>query len=268
MYKLIALDIDGTLLNHEKAISQRTKQIIESISSSIKIILISSRMPKAMRYLQEELNVLDMPLVAYNGGLIVSNEKNMSSIGIDFPAFRAILDFNEDFKLHLSLYHNDEWYAPQMDFWTEREERNTQSRAVLKDNELVFEQWKKESKLPHKIMCMGEEQKVDEYYHLLDAHLGHSIHLYRSKPTYIEISPIGTDKFQGLKLLIDQAFPSIDLNEVIAYGDNYNDIEMIENVGLGVAVGNAISEVKAVANHITASNKNEGVAMHLEKLFQ
>jgi Cof subfamily protein (haloacid dehalogenase superfamily) len=268
MYKLVAIDIDGTLLNHEKAISERTKQIIESISTNIKIILISSRMPKAMRYLQQELKVLDMPLVAYNGGLVVAGEKIISSIGIDFQAFRSILDFNQELELHLSLYHNDEWYAPQTDYWTEREERNTQSKAVLKDNEFVFEKWKKEGKLPHKIMCMGEEQKVEKFYNLLDTHLGHRIHLYRSKSTYIEISPINTDKLNGLKVLIDNIFTEIRLDNVVAYGDNYNDVEMIQNVGLGVAVENAKSEVKAVANHITASNKNEGVAMHLEKLFQ
>jgi hypothetical protein len=68
--------------------------------------------------------------------------------------------------------------------------------------------------------------------------------------------------------LLKKNYPSIDLKEVVAFGDNYNDIEMLKHAGLGIAVGNAKPEVKEVANLITESNVNDGVAIQLEKLFQ
>ena len=267
MYKLVALDIDGTLLNKDRAISKRTQNAITSLPTSVKVILISSRMPKAMRYLQKDLDILDSPLIAYNGGLILSKDKVISTTGIDFEAFQQLLDFNVNLDLHLSLYHNDEWYAPQVDFWTEREQHNTKSIAEIKNNTVVFERWKSEHKAPHKIMCMGDEDKVDRFYKRCEDHLSDSIHLYRSKPTYIEISAKSTDKLKGLTQLLHVNYPSITLQEVIAFGDNYNDVDMIKHVGLGIAMGNAKSELKDVANLVTASNVNDGVAIELEKLF-
>jgi len=267
MYKLVALDIDGTLLNRERTISERTKKAVKSLPSDVKVVLISSRMPKAMRYLQSDLGISGMPLIAYNGGLILSKNKALSTTGIDFEAFQHLLDFNLDLDLHLSLYHNDEWYAPQKDQWTEREQHNTRSIADLLPNAVVFERWKKEGKTPHKIMCMGEEDKVDEFYRLSIANLNNRIHLYRSKSTYIEISPRTTDKLDALKQLLHTTYPAISLDEVVAFGDNYNDINLLRQAGLGVAMGNAKAEVKEVADLITDSNANDGVALQLEKLF-
>lgn len=267
MYKLVALDIDGTLLNKDRAISARTQKAIKALPKSVKVILISSRMPKAMRYLQKELDILEMPLIAYNGGLIIANNKVISSTGIGFDTFKRLLELNLDLDLHLSLYHNDEWYAPQVDYWTQREQHNTQSIAELKSNSVVLEHWKTENKAPHKIMCMGEENQVNTFYRLLQDNLNDVIHLYRSKGTYIEISPKSTDKHRGLKQLLNTMYPSITLEEVVAFGDNYNDIDMIKHVGLGVAMGNAKPELKNIADVVTESNINDGVAIQLEQLF-
>ena len=267
MFKLVALDIDGTLLNKERAISAYTQKTIKALPPEVKVILISSRMPKAMRYLQQDLAVVDMPIIAYNGGLILSDDNVISSTGVDLDAFGQLLKYNQDLGLHLSLYHEDEWYAPQVDFWTEREQHNTKSTAVIKSNSEVYERWKTEGKTPHKIMCMGEEEKVDVFYTLLEDNLNDSIHLYRSKPTYIEISPKSTDKLKALKHLLEANYPSISLKEVIAFGDNYNDIDMLKHVGLGVAMGNAKPELKQVADLVTESNVNDGVATQLETLF-
>lgn len=268
MYKLIALDIDGTLLNKDKAISAKTKSVIDALSKSVPVILISSRMPDAMRYLQNELNIIDHPIVAYNGGLVLHQNEILSHTGINFRTFRTVLDQNLDLGLHLSLFHNDEWYAPQDDFWSQREIRNTRVHPKFKSNAVVFEDWKAYNKEPHKIMCMGEEAKVDELFIRLSKAENKSLHLYRSKPTYIEMAPQKTSKLAGLKILLQKVYPDLSLNDIMAYGDNYNDIDMLKHVGMGVAVDNAKVEVKAVAREITKSNLDDGVAWHLEKIFQ
>jgi hypothetical protein len=267
MFKLIALDIDGTLLDKNKAISAKTKSVIQAIPKSIPIVLISSRMPDAMRYLQEELDILTFPIVAYNGGLVLYENNILSHTGIDFQSFKTILEHNKDLGLHLSLFHNDEWFAPQDDFWSQREIRNTKVNPVYKSNKEVFNDWKINNKEPHKIMAMGDEEKMDVLYNNLSNSENRKLHLYRSKPTYIEMAPRQISKLSGLKVLLENIYTEISLSDIIAYGDNYNDIEMLESIGLGVAVENAKPEVKAVADEITQANVEDGVATHLQKIF-
>ncbi len=267
MYKLVALDIDGTLLDKNRNISPNTAQTLRAVSKLSDVVLISSRMPSAMRYIQKDCGISDSPLVAYNGGLVLQNDQMLSSTGIDVDIFESILSLNKDLNLHLSLFHSDQWYAPIDDFWSQREIRNTRVNPVFRSNDSVFENWKSENKNPHKIMCMGDELKVDEYFERLSKTLENELHLYRSKSTYIEIAPKKISKLSGLEVLLKNIFPKYSMQDIIAYGDNYNDIEMLQNVGMGVAVANAKAEVKAVAQEITDSNKDDGVAKHLQKIF-
>jgi Cof subfamily protein (haloacid dehalogenase superfamily) len=268
MYKLIALDIDGTLLNKDKAISTKTKTVINAIPVTIPVVLISSRMPEAMRYLQRDLGIENMPIVAFNGGLVLHQNEILSHTGIDFLTFKSVLEQNQDLNLHLSLFHNDEWYVPQDDFWTQREIRNTKVEPIHKSNQDVYNDWKLHNKEPHKIMCMGDEDKVDEMFNRLSQLESDSLHLYRSKPTYIEMAPRQISKLSGLNVLLQTTYSELEIGDIVAYGDNYNDIEMLKNVGLGVAVENAKPELKAVADEFTESNVEDGVAKHLEKIFQ
>ncbi len=267
MYNLIAIDIDGTLLNKNKGVSDITINCIKALKQTTKIVLISARMPKAMLHLQYDLGISDFPIVAYNGGLVLHDDKILSHTGIDFKTFKEVLEANQDLNLHISLYHNDEWYAPNDDFWSRREVANTKVEPEFKSNNSVFEDWKIYNKEPHKIMCMGDERKIEEFYHRMSKQQKDKLHLYRSKPTYIEMAPKQISKLSGLQILLQKVYKDIKLENIIAYGDNYNDIEMIDKVGLGVAVENAKDEVKAVADEITQSNIDDGVANHLKKIF-
>ena len=90
------------------------------------------------------------------------------------------------------------------------------------------------------------------------------MHLYRSSDTYLEIAPRAISKATGLKKILDHY--DFGMESVVAFGDNYNDIDLLQSVGWGVAVDNARMEVKAVANEITLPNKEDGVAAMLEKI--
>jgi len=268
MYKLVALDIDGTLLDKNRNISLKTGYVLKQISKLAKVLLISSRMPAAMRYIQEECGISKEPLVAYNGGLIMHKEKILSQTVIELEVLNDILEINSKLGVHLSLFHNDEWYAPQQDYWSKREINNTRVQPVFKSNKEVLENWTLEQKAPHKIMCMGEASKIDELYQSLVEKFEDKIHLYRSKSTYIEIAPKQISKLSGVHTIINEIHKGIELKNVVAYGDNFNDIEMLENVGLGVAVANAKQEVLQIADQLTSSNVDDGVAIHLEKIFK
>jgi Cof subfamily protein (haloacid dehalogenase superfamily) len=264
-YKLICSDIDGTLLNKDRELSTATIREVNRLSH-IPFILISSRMPKAMRHLQEILGNTETPIIAYNGGLILTQNNIIHSTEINNEVLESILNKSINTSIHISLYHEDEWFVPSLDFWANREINNTKVLPEIKSNLAVLQSWKNENKGAHKIMCMGEEQEIDFLYKTLEAEHSDEIILYRSKPTYIEISHRSISKKTAIETLINHSYPEINMHEVIAFGDNYNDIEMLKAVGLGIAVENANEDVLKIAKRVTETNKNDGVAKVLAEL--
>lgn len=270
-YKLVCTDIDGTLLNKDRELSQKTIEIVQQIKEKYPIILISSRMPKAMTHLQNEMNILSHPLIAYNGGLVLTNEngitKTLLSIEISIELTKQILTFISNSTIHLSLYNSDEWYVPQMDYWAKREMNNTKVQPKVADLEKVCREWKNRNIGPHKIMCMGEKGEIQLLENYLKMYFSNELNIYRSKDTYLEIASKKISKLSALSFLLEKKY-DISLQEVIAFGDNYNDMEMLEGVGWGVAVGNAKEEVKNVSDQITLNNLEDGVAYTLAEIFQ
>lgn len=261
--KLICSDIDGTLLNKERELSTKTIAAIRDIAH-MPFILISSRMPQAMEHLQEELDITHLPLICYNGGLIVDGEEVVHSTEINLDITKALVDFCSDTEIHSSLYHGREWYVPEMDFWANRESSNTKVIPVVQPLEITLDNWKSERKGAHKMMCMGEPYELDTLVRFIEENYNDQIIGYRSKPTYLEISPKSISKKTSLETLLKHQYPEMGLHNVMAFGDNYNDIDMLGAVGVGVAVENAIAEAKDAADHRTACNIEDGVALFLE----
>lgn len=268
-YKIVFSDIDGTLLNKERALSVKTIETIQKLKNKIPVILISARMPAAMYHLQEELGISHLPIIAYNGGLVLVDKKEFHSVTIPLKTLKKLHTFNTENNLHvhLSLYHHDEWYVPEIDFWANRETENTKISPQVKQNAKVIEDWASQGKSPHKIMAMGDEEKIDQIRDFLQENYGDQLHMYRSKKTYLEIANKDTSKFSAIQYLLANYY-KIPTSEAIAYGDNYNDVEMIKNIGYGVAVSNARPEVLEHANKVTNHGKEDGVANSLTEIFK
>lgn len=266
-FQLICSDIDGTLLNKNRELSAATINTVKALNSLYDFILISSRMPAAMRHLQTQLAIEDQPLIAYNGGLIIDQNRILSSTEITLSHLEKIIEFNqENSKVHLSLYQRDDWYVPSMDYWAEREQNNTKVKPQILGNNKVLKKWKKTKFGAHKLMCMGEERAINQLFEYLNHAFANELHLYRSKPTYIEIASKEISKLTAIDLLLKEKY-LLDRSQVMAFGDNFNDIEMLKNVGMGIAVKNAKEEVKAVAKAITSAAKEDGVAKYLRSEF-
>ncbi|MDY8137889.1 Cof-type HAD-IIB family hydrolase [Aquimarina sp. 2201CG5-10] len=262
-HRLVFSDIDGTLLNPERELSEFTISEIKRIKNTIPVVLISSRMPSAMIHLQKELDITDQPLICYNGGLILVDQKPIHSTFIAPDIIAELHQFNIKRDIHISLYHNDDWFVPEMDFWANRESNNTKVNPVVKPTDEVILDWKNNNKGAHKIMCMGDEQYIDLAFTFLSDNFGDLLHLYRSKPTYIEIAHKNISKLTAIEMLLDQHF-KIPISDVVAFGDNYNDIAMIKAVGTGVAVANAKPETIEIADIITLPGKEDGVATYIK----
>ena len=265
--KLVCSDIDGTLLNKERELSDKTIFEIKRITP-IPFILISSRMPIALKHLQKQLNILHLPLIAYNGGLVLSDGKILSSTEISHDTTQSIYGHCKNTSLHLSLYHYNEWYVPAMDYWAQRESNNTKVKPVVRKIETTLYHWRNQDIGAHKIMVMGNADEIDTLVNHIEKELANEVVAYRSKAEYLEIAHHSISKKTAIATLLSEKYPEINQENVLAFGDNFNDIDMLQAAGKGVAVANAIEEVLAVADHITSSNIENGVAKFLEKQIE
>lgn len=257
-------DIDGTLLNAEREVSPALQKTVAQLTDKNNpFILISSRMPAAMTHLQTDLGISGLPLIAYNGGLVWVGDEVVRSQEIDLRTMNEVRALTTATRLSLQLFHGDEWYVESMDFYAMREQRNTKVIPRIRTATETLRDWTKRNVGPHKIMVMGEPEEIDALVATLKKKHGESLHLYRSKDTYLEIADKRISKLTGIQMLLDHAYPASTLADCIAFGDNYNDIDMLAGVGVGVAVGNARPEVVAVADAVTAGNKEDGVAKWL-----
>ncbi|HEY5524911.1 MAG TPA: Cof-type HAD-IIB family hydrolase, partial [Clostridium sp.] len=227
---------------------------------NIPVILVSARMPKGIKFLQRELEI-DQPIICYSGALILDKDGKMLS-----KEFINVLDFEEIYKLvvkyniHISLYKDDEWYIEEMDCWAKQESEITNIIPEITDFNELIGLWKKEGTGPNKILCMASPDKII----LLKENIKASdLNIYPSKPTYLEIMPTNASKTSAINCL--QKKFDIKKAEIIAMGDNYNDIDMLEYAGLGIAMGNAPEDVKKHANDVTLTNDEDGVAEALKK---
>ena len=266
-YKLLCTDIDGTLLNAERELAAETIAEFKRIKDTCEIILASSRMPMAMRHLQVEVDILHLPMIAYNGGLVLDGDQVLSSTEVSLNDVRKIVELSKNTEIHISIYHHDEWFVPAMDYWTNREANNTKVAPVVQSLEDTLFNYARTNKGAHKVMCMGPAEEIAVLYAGLIEDLNEDLHVYKSKDTYLEIASKKISKKSAIATLLAHKYKDLDWEHIIAFGDNYNDMEMLEAVGMGVAVGNAKEEVLALANYITASNKEHGVALAVKKHF-
>ena len=264
--KLICSDIDGTLLDKNRSLSKKTLEEMHRLGRHYPIVLISSRMPKSLRQLQAQLKSTHQPLIAYNGSLILDGETILFSQEIPFDLIENLQSYIKNTSIHLSLYHKDEWIAPADDYWAKREANNTRVKPAIQELAKTIKDWKERSISAHKIMCMGDAKEIELLYNRLREFHAHEINAYRSKDTYIEISHIRQDKASALAFLLNKKYPSLSMQNVIAFGDNYNDKTLLEQVGIGVAVANAKPEIIAIADSVSFANTEDGVAHYLAKL--
>jgi hypothetical protein len=267
MIKLIASDIDGTLLDATRNISAHTIAVFRKIP--VPKILISARMPNAMYYLQRDLDIINTPIICYNGALIVHKLEPLFELSIPLETLKSIAAIASDLSLHVSLYRNNEWFVSQEDQWAAREINNTRVQPTVQNLAKTLSYFEETTQLggAHKIMYMGDKEAMDIAFAKANTLHASQVHCYRSKSTYTEITPAGTSKKVALEKLLQARYPEIGMEQIAAFGDNYNDIDMIGAVGYGVCVSNGRDALKAVASHHTGHHKEDGVANWLRENY-
>ena len=266
--KLICSDIDGTLLNADRDIAPETASAFGKLPKDFPVILASSRMPSAMYYLQEKIGRYGSPLICYNGALVLDEDgKTLQSHTVSLELLNTIIEHHKDYDYNISTHCTDTWRTEKMDYWTMREIRSTRMQPVYVPLRDLIASLEAVEEQPHKIMCMGSPKALDSLIELLKERHPDEAHLYRSKDSYVEISAKNIDKSTALEDLIKNKY-NLELGNVMAFGDNFNDTQLLKRAGMGVAMANAAQEVKDVADYVSEyTNKQHAVAKAIEKFL-
>lgn len=263
-YKLLVLDLDGTLTNSRKEITERTKStLIKAQQQGLKIVLASGRPTYGVAPLadQLELQKYEGYILSYNGGEIIDwkTRELMYKKLLDNDVLPYLYHCAKENDFAIVTYENEYVLTETPD-----------DEYVLKEALLNVMKIKKTENfletVKHpitKCLIVGEPTRLaileKEMYEQLKDRMG----VFRSEPYFLELVPKGIDKAQSLTVLLKEIGMTKD--EMIAVGDGFNDLSMIKYAGLGVAMANAQDTVKEAADFITLSNDEDGVAHVVEK---
>lgn len=266
-YKLIALDLDGTLKNRKNKITPKTREaLIKAQKNGVKIVLASGRPTPGLRHEAKELELDKFGgyLLSFNGAH-VSDYKTKETIyeqTLTIEEAKKAYDRAKEYNLACMTYENNIVVTEDDEDDYVKVEGNINDIAIVK-----VENWKKNLKNPiHKVLLTGKPEFVASIIDEFKEPFGDSLSIYRSAPFFIEIMAEGIDKAASLDRLAKSL--GIKQEEVMAFGDGYNDLSMIEYAGMGVAMNNAVDGVKARANYITLSNDEDGIAYALDKFLE
>ncbi|KSV58348.1 Cof-type HAD-IIB family hydrolase [Acetivibrio ethanolgignens] len=265
-YELIVLDLDGTLTNSQKEISPKTKEALFRIQKEgVRVVLASGRPTPGIMPLAREL-CLDKHggyILSFNGGKIINIENGRLVYNAVIPKelIPEIYEASRQYGTGIVTYTDDKIVlGSDPDPYIEKEQEI---------NKIPY--WKPENFVEaidfpvNKFLLTGEPERMESIVEKLKEQFGEDLNIFRSEPFFIEIMPPNIDKAYSLSKLLEQLHYS--RKQMICCGDGFNDISMIRYAGLGVAMANAQPEVKAVADFITLSNDEDGIACVIEKFI-
>ena len=261
-YRAIALDLDGTLTNHEKVVTPKTREaLLKAAAKGAVIILASGRPTYGIEPVAEclELNQRGGYILSYNGGNIV-NAKTGEKLFSQFLPDEVIPELYAYAKEHghaLLGYAGNEIITEMPDDQYVKEESRINKMNIRKVDNLF------ESLEPHptKLLMTGDPTLMLKAEEELVEKLGDRMDIFRSAPFFLELVPKGIDKAKSLTRLLTKI--NLTPADLIAFGDGYNDLSMLKLAGMGVAMENAAPEVRAEADYVTLSNEEDGVAAAL-----
>ena len=193
----------------------------------------------------------------------MDKNNELNSVTIPISRVKEIYLLAEKHNIKLGLYYKDEWYVEETSERVEKEINYTKAIPTFRATSDTFYDWKTRNVTgAHKIMLMGTKATCDAIYSILEDLFNSTLAIYRSNDTLIELAPLSVSKLSAIQLLLSKGET---LEDIVAFGDNYNDFEMLKFVGCGVAVANAREEVKAIANFVTTSNTDHGVAKFIKE---
>lgn len=262
-FQAVFCDIDGTLLDEQRTVRPRTKEKILSLhKAGTPFILVSARNPEGVYRVQDAIGI-QAPVVCYGGALVLDVEKKpVHSIGFGMQKAigvkKRIASAWKDVTVTVYSYNN--WFV----------DNSGDPRVVAEagitgaiPQEITLEALAAHPEDAHKMLCIGDPVDILAMEEVLCGEYP-DLAMIKSAPYFLEIMHCQVKKSHALKYLC-QAM-RITPTDVVAFGDNYNDMDMLECAGMGIAMGNAPDAVKKIADRTTLDNDNKGVCEALDSL--
>ena len=264
--RMLALDLDDTLLHSDLSISYRARNAIKRTENEgVTIVLASGRIPLAMEQYVKLLGLNKRKgfLICNNGATILESDTGeiIHEARIDKKIALAVCDLADAEGFPMQMYEDDIMYVSRKNEYSSYDEKITGLRQVVVENfrDMV-------SGGCYKLIIPGDPKILRDVETLIRSFLGNDATIFTSKPYYLEILPKQTNK--GTSLAKVAEITGIKPEEVLAIGDSMNDEAMLRWAGIGVAMANSDDRIKSIANFVTDhTNDDDGVAEVIEKFF-
>ena len=263
-WKIVFSDIDGTVLNSKHELLASTIEAVQKLAlKNIPFVLVSARMPKAMKLILDEMNV-KMPMISYGGALVLDEQNQiLHDDKINKLDTKAIIDEIELLwpdDVVINYYSDDNWFVEDEDNKAVKREENITN---VKASQADFKELINKDILPNKILCMTKANISSKIEAVLQEKFP-QLNIVRSSDILIEIMNKDVSKANGIEVLLHHL--NMTPAQAIAFGDNYNDLDMLKLVGRGVVMQKAPEEIKKQMKYITKSNNEDGIYEYLQKL--
>lgn len=260
-YQLMAIDIDGTLLDNQSKIRKATCDALQRMKEhGITVTFATGRFYPDAFYFARMLG-FSCPMILLHGALIQSQDgKILKKHELPPDSVPALIDIAKKEKIPYQIFHEDWLVMEKKTKWNDIYLSFSEIKPVIVPD---INEYLKNQKSPFSFIFLGNQQRLARLKRIIEEKLGDSIAIACAHPNLLEIIAPNVSKGTALQELA--AMKNILLSQTIAIGDSYNDIQMLKIAGLGVAMGNAPQEVKAVADYITKDNDNDGIAYFVSK---
>ncbi len=259
--KLVAMDLDHTLLNENRKISDFDLEMIKKARlMGIHFTIATGRMYAAAKEYGEFLDI-DIPVITYQGSLIktLMSKEELLHLRISKEVALEAIELAKDKGVHINIYNGDDLYVFSENELIRRYKKVNNIHAIVDpniDKKMFFD--------PTKVVFVEDNLKLlDELQNELDDRYRGSCDVTRSLPHLLELGHKDATKSKALKFLTERM--GIEQSETMAIGDGIGDIDMIEWAGVGVAMDNAEKLVKENSDWVTSDNNNNGVGKAIEK---
>jgi len=259
-YKLLAADMDGTLLNDESAVTERTKAALAAAVNAGVLFVASTGRPMLGA---EDINALfseDLPFVVFNGAMaLMGKSKRILFLKpLRFEYVKEIYSLGVNRDISVILWTKERLFVSRDCEETQDYRKITGAKMQVLEDINAFE-----AKDVCKLLWISTPEGAARYQIEMNARFGGAVNCHTSRPHFLEFVDAGASKALALDA-IGAAF-GIDKSEMIAVGDSYNDVSMLEYAGLSVAMQNAPDDIKKLCDTVTLSNNGDGVAAVIDK---
>ncbi len=255
---LIATDLDGTLFDHTLEISPRVRRAIAAAhEAGHAVTLATGRMYRATLPIAESLHI-EQPLICYQGALVRRGEWVVSHHTLPLPVAHEAIRFATERGFHVNAYLDDQLFVaeenPEVKFYTALSQVSVEAVGDL----ITFL-----TREPTKLVFIQSEEETEKLLPIAMERWGKVAQVVRSYIRFVELtSPVAS---KGRALMELAASLNIPQARTLAIGDNLNDLTMIEAAGVGVAMGNAMPELKDIADWVAPTQAEDGLAAAIER---